>query len=278
MIRPDLHLHSNCSDGVLSPEMLAYEASQAGVTVMAITDHDTFAGSDSLRGRELPLELIPGVELSLCDMNGLHLLGYGLGDGAELRTEVERLAQKRVDRAREMLRRLAGLGMPIDAKALERKVHGTVGRPHIARALVHAGYVPNMQTAFEKYLGHDCPAYVAGERLNMASAIVLMRRSGFVPVLAHPCELGKDDVTLAALVAHWHSLGLMGMEVYHPSGARCYDRLDRMARRMGLLVTGGSDFHQENDCHGRIGCTAPLWTRAEEDVQALMAALRRAAE
>lgn len=279
MTRPDLHLHSNSSDGVLSPELLVYEAAQAGVTVMAVTDHDTFAGSDSLRGVETPMPVIPGVELSISDMDGLHLLGYGLCEGRLLRSEVDRLARCRVERAKEMLERLRALGVPLDWRVLERKYRGTVGRPHIARALVHEGYVASMQEAFDRYLGHGRPAYVAGERLDMRTAIDLMRRSGFLPVLAHPCELGKDDVTLTALLRRWQEQGLAGVEVYHPSArSHGFETLDRMARRMGLLVTGGSDFHQENDKHGKIGSTAQDWARAEEDMAALTDALRSARE
>lgn len=275
MNRPDLHLHSNFSDGVLSPELLMHEAGLAGITLAAITDHDSFAGSDALQALDQPIETIPGVELSISDMPGLHLLGYGLTEGRELRGAVADLAEKRVARAREMLRLLREQGIRLDWQVLARKYRGTVGRPHIARALVHDGHVGSMQEAFDRYLGHGKPAYVAGERLAMRDALALMRRSGFVPVLAHPYELGKDDVTLLALLRSWQEQGLMGVEVYHPSAARYgFERLDHMARRLGLLVTGGSDFHQDDDKHGSIGCMIPVWQRLDEDVDALMTALR----
>lgn len=271
---PDLHLHSTYSDGVLSPELLAYEAGLAGVNVMAVTDHDTFAGSDALRAMEQPIPVIAGVELSIRDMHSLHLLGYGTARGDELRSRVLDLADKRVERARSMLDKLAQLGMPLDWRVLERKYSGTVGRPHIARAMVHEGYVGSMQEAFERYLGHDKPAYVPGERLNMEEALGLMRRSGFVPVLAHPYELNQPNELLVALVEKWQRQGLMGMEVYHPSArGKGFEQLDRMARRMGLLVTGGSDFHQENDKHGRIGSMCRDWQRSDDDMQALLNAL-----
>ncbi len=276
MTRPDLHLHTRYSDGVLTPEALAGACERAGVDVMAITDHDTFAGSDALQGKPHAPRLIPGVELSLRDMHGLHLLGYGLAEGRPLRRKVEELAHKRVERAREMLRRLAALGMPLDEKAIRSRCKGTVGRPHVARAMVAAGYVGCMQEAFEKYLGHDKPAYVPGERLSMAEALPLMRESGFVPVLAHPLELGLAPNLLASLLEKWQSEGLMGMEVYHPSAQGRYGELDATARRMGLMVTGGSDFHQENDNHGRIGATLAYWARAQEDMEALLNALESA--
>lgn len=272
---PDLHMHSTFSDGVLSPELLAYEAGLAGVNIMAVTDHDTFAGSDSLRKLEQPITVIAGVELSIRDMHGLHLLGYGTARGDELRSRVCELAAKRVERARRMLDKLAEMGMPLEWKVLERKYSGTVGRPHIARAMVHAGYAGSMQEAFERYLGHNRPAYVPGERLGMQEALELMRRSGFVPVLAHPYELEQSNELLISLVKKWQDQGLMGMEVYHPSArGRGFEPLDRMARRMGLLVTGGSDFHQDNDKHGRIGSMCREWQRSDDDMQALLDSLQ----
>ena len=274
MTRPDLHTHSVCSDGVLTPRQLVEEAASAGVTVLALTDHDTMEGCDALRGQETPIPVIPGVELSIGDMRSLHLLGYGYGDAPALRQTIRDLAGKRVERARRMLDKLERLGMPLDWRALEKRCHGTIGRPHIARAMVHAGYVACMQDAFARYIGHDQPAYVPGERLNMHDALALMRESGFVPVLAHPCELPVEEHQLPSLLEKWKDEGLMGVEVYHPSAAsRGYTALDRMTRRMGLLVTGGSDFHQENDRHGRLGCTLDQWRSVAEDMQALQHAL-----
>lgn len=274
MSRPDLHAHSTASDGVLSPIELARAAAESGVTTLAITDHDTFAGVDSLRGQELPVEVIPGVELSLRDMHGLHLLGYGVGAAAELRDAVGQLAQARRIRARQMLKKLAELGMPMDDDALIRQCGGTVGRLHIARALVGAGYAATIQEAFERWIGHGGPAYVDGERLSMAEALPLMRRGGFVPVLAHPAELNKDDLALRTLLESWQKQGLMGVEVYHPSQrGRGFAALDATARRMGLLVTGGSDFHTAGDKHGLLGSMADAWPRRDEDMAALKAAM-----
>lgn len=274
MIRPDLHMHSSFSDGVLTPQLLAEEACRAGVTMMSITDHDTFEGSDQLRGAATPIPVIPGVELSLNDMRCLHLLAYGLTDAPELRCIVRQLADQRVARAGQILERLAALGMPLDWKQLQRKYRGTVGRPHIARAMVHAGYVKCMQEAFDRYLGHDKPAYVPSKRLSMEEALPLLTRNGFLPVLAHPYELKLEEPLLYALLDKWRGMGLCGVEVYHPSAAgHGYAPLERMTRRMGLLVTGGSDFHQENDRHGRIGCTCDSWTTAQQDLERLMQAL-----
>ena len=276
-VRPDLHTHSTGSDGTLSPIELARAAAQAGVTTLAITDHDTFAGVDCLCGQETPIEVLTGVELSLADMHGLHLLGYGHSPAPELRQTVGELARKRLNRARRMIDRLAALGMPIDWDALIGRSGGTVGRLHIARAMVAAGYVATAQEAFSRWIGADGPAYVAGERLTMAEALPLMRRSGFVPVLAHPAELNKDDLTLRALIECWRKQGLMGVEVYHPSQqGRGFAALDAMSRRMGLLVTGGSDFHTPTgDKHGALGSMADAWFRRDDDLAALKEAMNR---
>ena len=274
--RPDLHTHSTSSDGVLSPMELVRAAAEAGVTVLALTDHDTLAGADSLRGQETAIPVIPGVELSLRDMRGLHLLGYGTAEAPELRQVVGALAEKRLTRARRMAEKLAGLGMPIDVEGMISRCGGTVGRLHIARELVAAGWAATIQETFERWIGADGPAYVAGERLSMAEALPLMRRNGFVPVLAHPAELEKDDLTLRALLESWRKQGLMGVEVYHPSmRGRGFAALDATVRRMGLLVTGGSDFHNAGDKHGLLGSMAEDWFRREEDLAALMAAMAR---
>lgn len=276
-VRPDLHSHSTASDGMLSPRALVERAAAAGITHLAITDHDNFSGTDSLRGESLPIPVLPGVELSIKDMKGLHLLGYGLGDAPELRQKVADLAQKRLSRAKIMVEKLAALGMPLDYEAIAAQAQGSVGRPHIARAMLERGYISRFDEAFTKWIGDDGPAYYAGEKLTMAEALPLMRRSGFIPVLAHPAELEKDDLTLRALIEAWQERGLMGVEVYHPTMIRKgFARLDAMVRGMGLLVTGGSDFHVDGDKHGALGCVLPGWQRRNEDFAALMAAMGRA--
>lgn len=277
MIKPDFHLHSTFSDGVLSPALLVEKAVSAGVTHMAVTDHDALAGADSLRGRALPIPVLTGVELSLRDMHGLHLLCYGDTEGGPLRARIAALAEMRVDRARRMVALLAERGMALDWTALLASCRGTVGRPHIARALTAAGYVDSVPEAFAKYLGEGCPCYVPGERLSMAEALSLARSSGFVPVLAHPALLGQESGALRALLRAWQRQGLMGVEVYHPAQpVDGYEALLHDVRRLGLLVTGGSDFHQDDDSHGAIGCMAARWQDAEDDVRALLDAVAQA--
>ena len=275
-MKPDLHMHSAASDGTLSPRALADYAAERGVTIMAVTDHDTFAGADSLRQADTPIPVITGVELSLKDMKGLHLLGYGMTDAPELRQTVRDLADKRLNRAARMVEKLRDMGFPLDYEELRASCQGTVGRLHIARAMVEKGYVRNTEAAFTRYIGEGREGYVPNESLTMAQALPLMRRSGFVPVLAHPAELEQKDAVLRMLIESWQAQGLMGVEVYHPSQQkRGFAQLDATVRRMGLLVTGGSDFHSGTDRrHGQPGSTAIYWHRAEEDVAALLAAMQ----
>lgn len=274
-MKPDLHMHTAFSDGVLSPEELVQFAVSRGVTVMAVTDHDTFDGIDQLRGRETPIPVLTGIELSMADMHGLHLLGYGMTEAQELRQVVRNLAQKRYSRARRMVEKLDGLGMPLDYDALCAACGTSVGRPHIAREMVRRGYVETTEEAFERWIGDDGPAYVPNERLTMAQALPLMRRNGFVPVLAHPAELLKDDMTLRMLLEAWQKQGLQGVEVYHPSWQhKGFAALDAMVRRMGFLVTGGSDYHCDDNRHGQPGCTAGSWRNAAEDLSALVSAMK----
>lgn len=272
-MKPDLHTHTTASDGLYSPERLLTLAEQYQITLLAITDHDTFDGVETLRDQPTPMMLLPGVELSLRDMHGLHLLGYGLRRDTPLHRKVRELAHQRINRAQQMLDKLDALGCPLDRQHLAQMAQGSVGRPHIARAMVERGYVADVKEAFARFLGDDGPAYVAGERLSMAEALPLMQQSGFVPVLAHPMELHQTDAMLRVLLEKWQGMGLRGVEVYHPSAAKAMPLLELTARRMGFLVTGGSDFHGDGDRHGLPGCTAALWPRAEQDVAALLEAV-----
>ena len=271
---PDLHMHTTASDGVLSPMELMQFAASCGVTIMAVTDHDTLDGADSLRGADTPIPVITGVELSMADMNGLHLLGYGETEAPELRRVLRELAHKRLSRARRMVEKLGELGFALDYDEICAKCEGSVGRPHIARAMVEKGYVRKTETAFDKYIGDDGPAYVPNERLTMAQALPLLLRNGFVPVLAHPAELEQKDETVRMLIEAWQKQGLMGVEVYHPSQQkRGYAQLDAMVRRMGLLVTGGSDYHCEDNRHGQPGAVCLHWQHAQADMAALLQAI-----
>ena len=269
----DLHLHTTASDGALSPLEAARLAALRGMELIAVTDHDAVEGADALtQTNGLPLRVLSGVELSISDMRGLHLLGYGrLEADAPLRKQLTSLRRARVTRMAQMIDKLRALGVSVDTEALSG-LHGAVGRPHLARLLVQQGFAADMKDAFTRYLAEGRPAYVASARLNMAQALELMAQSGMVSVLAHPARLEIEAQQLPTLLEKWQGMGLMGDEVYHPAQAsRGFAALDRLARSRGLLVTGGSDFHAPGtDGHGMIGETAGKWPRMNEDVQALL--------
>lgn len=240
----DLHTHTTASDGLLSPRALVEEAARLGVAILAITDHDTTDGIEEALevGKELRVEVIPGVEINT-DVQGaeIHVLGYYIDHRSEwFQGTLRRLRESRLDRATRMLAKLANLGIRLDLQRVLALAHGgSVGRPHLARAMVEAGYVSTPEEAFRLYLGRGGPAYVERERFTPEEAVQVILRAGGVPVLAHPGLSNRDG-----LVPDLVSAGLMGIEVYYPehSPAQVQHYL-ALAKKLGLLTTGGTDFH-----------------------------------
>ncbi len=250
----DLHCHTTASDGALTPVQLVQRASKLGLKVVAITDHDSTDGvAPALDiAPRYGIEVIPGVEINT-DVPGteVHILGYFL-DYADpvLNSELARLRDGRIGRAKRMAEKLAEMGAPVRfERILEIAGEGAVGRPHVAQALLEAGHVTSFDQAFEKYIGRDSPAYVERLKFSPAQACALIRRAGGVPVLAHPVFFDRSgaikapldlDVMLPELIA----AGLMGLEVYYPGyDAVTTEYLMAVARRYSLLHTGGTDFH-----------------------------------
>lgn len=240
----ELHCHTTASDGTLSPEELVRLALAQGLEALAITDHDTTAawGPAVEAARGFRLEVIPAIEINgERDGRDVHILGYYLDpDHEALQEALTGLRQARVRRLEEMVERLVALGLPITCQEVMALATGeSVGRPHLARALVARGHVRDMHEAFELYLGSGRPAFVPRRNLAPEEAVRVIRRASGVPVLAHPGLTG-DDAVVPALV----EAGLMGLEAYYPqhAGWEVQHYLD-LAERHGLLVTGGSDFH-----------------------------------
>ncbi|MDR7545623.1 MAG: PHP domain-containing protein [Armatimonadota bacterium] len=243
-MRVDLHTHTTASDGVLSPEALVAEARALGVGLLAVADHDTTAGLDAAMaaGRSAGVEVWPAVELS-CDVEAgeVHLLGYfidyRLGWFQDLLT---RLRAGRQQRAARMVARLVALGAPITLERVQVLADGgAIGRPHVARALVEAGHVRTVAEAFERFIGRGGPAYVERLKVTPVQAVQIVRAAGGLAVLAHP-GWGQHDALIPDLLA----AGLDGIEVYYPDHTP--DQVERyrdLARRYGLLMTGGTDFH-----------------------------------
>jgi len=250
----DLHTHTTASDGTHTPPQLVARAAKLAVKVIAITDHDSTAGVPSAQtaGERLGVEVIAGVEINT-DVPGaeVHILGYFVDpDHEELNVELARIREGRVGRARKMAEVLTGMGAPVRfERILEIAGEGSVGRPHVAQALLEAGHVATFGEAFEKYIGRNSPAYVERMKFTPAEACGLIRRAGGVPVLAHPVFFDrygaiKSSVNLEALLAETIAAGLLGLETYYPNyDAVTVEYLLGIARRYGLVVTGGTDFH-----------------------------------
>lgn len=272
MMRPDLHLHTSASDGVYSPEQVAQLVQRADVTLFSLTDHDTLSGLQAAADAayDRGLAFLPGVEISAEGEDEVHILGYGVRpDDPVLLSFFEKMAQERKRRVISMGAKLSQLGFSLPIEAILDSAGESVGRPHLARAMVEKGYVGTVQEGFEKYLGRGCPAYISREKLPASQAIGLLRERGAVPVLAHPGLLHWPTERLLPLLDAWQRAGLLGLEVYHPANRGDYASWDRLARQRGLLVTGGSDFHDGDPCHGLIGETIAEWPQAGKDAWAL---------
>jgi predicted metal-dependent phosphoesterase TrpH len=247
----DLHVHSNCSDGALSPAALVEEAKRLELSTIAIADHDSIAAVDqAARCAALTgIELIPAVELSVQYgmFQDVHLLGYGVDhtDG-DFRATLNIFRQRRERRNKEILasvnQRLTHEGrMPIALDEVLAHAGDAIGRPHIARALLERGYVKSVEDAFRRYL---TPCNVPKSYWAMEEAISEIRRLGGVSVLAHPTSISQDMAELWRIITELHQLGLDGIEVFNNQAqAEEMEFLRRRAEEAGLLLTGGSDFH-----------------------------------
>ena len=278
-MKVDLHLHSPASDGTLSPGALVRRAAEEGFTALALTDHDTVAGIAEAQAaaREAGIRLIPGVELSCGAQKEIHILGYGIDPQDEPLLAFSRhRREEREARAQKMVERLAQAGMPIPLSRVHELARGVVARPHVARALVEAGYASSVSDAFDRFLVPGKCGYVPREDVRVAQAVALIHGAGGIAVLAHPMQLKLGDMAIDALVREWKGQGLDGLEVYHPSAQNNHAAmLLHLARREGLLVTGGSDFHGEAVRESRIGEGVDRWKDAESDVAALCKGLTR---
>ncbi len=245
----DLHTHSTASDGTFSPTELVLAAKTAGLDALALTDHDTTFGlAEALAaGREAGVEVIPGCELSVTWERGeIHLLGLWLPEQPKQLTQtMDKLIRYRHDRNHIIIDKLNALGVEItydEVKALAGD--GSVGRPHISQALLQGGYVSSVQEAFDRYLGSTGTAYAPKKILTPEQGVTLLKEEGATVILAHPLLLGLDDTALEKLVRGLMEFGLDGLEAYYsehpPQVTRNYLA---MAERLGLGVSGGSDFH-----------------------------------
>lgn len=277
-MKADLHLHSTASDGTLAPRELVERAAREGFDTIALTDHDSVAGvaEASEAAARHGLRLFAGAELSCGGQKEIHVLGYGLDTRCEaLLRFLARLRAQREERAARMVALLGKNGVRISLARVHELARGVVARPHVARALVEAGVVPSVSEAFERYLVPGRCAYVPKADVKVAEAVRLIHEAGGAAVLAHPMELKMGMTALEPLIGEWAAQGLDGVEVWHPSAASNHAQaLLSLARREGLLVTGGSDFHGPAVRESEIGEGVERWTTREQDVAALLARIR----
>jgi predicted metal-dependent phosphoesterase TrpH len=246
----DLHSHSTASDGSEKPAALVEQALEVGLNALALTDHDTLDGITAAADAagSTGLELIPGTELSLeYDQGGMHLVVLWLDPGpGPLQNRLDELRLGRDERNQLMAQRLTELGMPVTTQEiLEEGGAGSIGRPHIAAVMMRKGYVETIEEAFELWLTSGKPAYIGRPRLSPEEAIRLARESGAVPIVAHPHTLGINRAQeMADLLTRLIAAGLVGLEAFC-AGYRRHERegYADLARRFGLVPSGGSDFH-----------------------------------
>ncbi len=256
----DLHLHSTTSDGTDAPERVVELAAAAGLTTMALTDHDTLAGvtAAASRATELGIEFIGGTELSVewGDSGTVHMLVYFLEPGpGPLQDRLGWLQRSRATRNERMVGLLRDLGIDITLEEVAAEAGGGVtGRPHFAAILVAKGYVPDMAAAFDRYLAAGRPGYLPRERLDALDAIELALASGSLPVVAHPHTIGVPEAGYAAAFSELAELGLVGVESYYAEYApELREHLAGLCARLGLVATGGSDYHGTYKPGLRIG-------------------------
>ena len=241
----DLHSHTQCSDGELTPSDLVQLAARQGVSVMALSDHDTFEGLAEARqvGAALGVEVISAIELSASFENReFHILAYFVRDQQVLQPVLDDIAASRRTRARRIVDRLAELGVPIEWEAVQKRALGSViGRPHIAAELVEQGHVSTFSGAFNKWLGDGRPAHIEKRTVALDEGIRLLVQAGGVPVLAHPGTYDCDENLLDDMAC----VGLQGLEVWHPQNDEATsERYLQWVEARGMIATGGSDFHR----------------------------------
>ena len=252
-MRIDLHLHTTASDGSLSPGALVQAARVGGLDIIAVTDHDTTAGLNAaVEAGAGTVHVIPGIELSTAyDVGEIHVLGYFIdAESPRLAAYAHTASDHRRDRMHRMIGRLGEIGVNVryeEVLAAAGTEPESLGRPHLAKALVQRGYVSTFSEAFDRYIGNDGPAFFPAQILTPAEAISIIHEAGGLAVWAHP----RPDIFLRS-IEEFHALGLDGVECFRPRATPTESaQIEARTRELGMLTTGGSDWH--GSWHGPLG-------------------------
>jgi len=250
----DLHLHTNFSDGTYTPQELVLKSIKCGLSAIAIVDHDTICAIVPAleAAKEKNIEVLSGIEFSSeHETKEVHILGYLIDyNNSALLEKLDFLKKIRIQRVYKIIEKLKSLGVILSPEAVfEIAKGGTVGRLHIARAMLKEGLISSLAEAFQKYIGDKCPAYVLGFKFSVKEAIELIKKSGGIPVLAHPYVLNNDE-----LILQFIEDGLMGLEIYYPEHSQSMVNFYlKLAKKHNLLITGGSDCHGAAKPEVKIG-------------------------
>jgi predicted metal-dependent phosphoesterase TrpH len=252
----DLHIHSTASDGRLSPEDVVAKAAELGLTVIALADHDSIDGIAPAKAaaKAFPeLKVIPATEINTDIPDGeAHILGYFIDyNDHEFNNTLAGLRTSRQERAQKMIAKLANLGIDIGWQRVQEIAGGgSIGRPHLAQAMLEKGYISSMKEAFAKYIGRGCPAYVERKKIIPTEAVTLILKAKGLPVLAHPFTVRDPE----AIIIELKAAGLVGIEAYYNGyTADEIGKLVNLANSHNLIVTGGSDYHGLDTTETMIG-------------------------
>ncbi len=259
-MKTDLHVHTYYSDGVFSPEKIVDTAIDVGLQAIAITDHDNVLAYDVakkyLKEKDIEnkLEIIRGIEVNTLYKNyEVHILGYFMNpDNSDFQAMLKQQQQARIKQTKEIITLLAKReGIKVKFDDIKKLVAegGSIGRPHIAKAITNAGGTTNIMDAYAKYIHEDSPVYVQRKTVSPQDAVEIIYDAGGIPVIAHPHDLDIAE----SLIKELMNYGLRGIEAYHRKHSpACVEYFSSMAEELGLIVTGGSDFHTPNIMNGQI--------------------------
>jgi hypothetical protein len=249
----DLHMHTTASDGTSSPEELVKTCSELGLETIAVTDHDNTTAVETVKkaAEEYNLEVVSGIEISTYRGEAeYHILGYFIDlENDSLLGLTEAILQSRVDRTHEMIEKLTEMGYPLEFSDVKKFASGvSLGRPHVARALMEKGYVDSINQAFtDEFIGGGGRAYVEKKKVLPVEAITVILKAGGVPVIAHPNLINHGKPLDKKEIARLKDVGLKGVEVYQTKhDKKTTERYKKIAKELDLLITGGSDYHGDN--------------------------------